>query len=146
LCITKGDTVTRFTLGLALLLATAVVSAADPTPDSISSQFFDTLIKGDSGKAVDGFFGTNPMFKEKGQQIQLLKSQLSGALQIYGPATAAELISKQDLSPSLQRRVYITKHEFHPLSWEMYFYKGTSGWLSDQLVFVDQYQVIGPKK
>ena len=131
---------------LLAVLPVAPVLAADPTPDSMSAQFFDTLIKGDSGKAIDAFFGLNPMFKDKGQQIQLLKSQLTGGLQIYGPATAAELVSKEDLTPSLQRRVYITKHEFHPMTWEMYFYKGKAGWLPDQLLFVDQYQVIGPKK
>ena len=120
--------------------------AADPTPDSISSQFFETLLKGDSGKAIDSFFELNPQFKDKGQQIQLMKSQLTGALQIYGPATAVEPVLKEQLATSLERRVYITKHEFHPLQWEMYFYKGKLGWLPDQLLFVDQYQVIGSKK
>ena len=133
-------------LAAVLLVFSALSPAADLTPDSISSQFFDTLIRGDSAKAIDGFFGLNPLFAGKGQQLQLLKTQLAGALQIYGPATAAELVTKEDLAPSLQRRVYITKHELHPLQWEMYFYKGKSGWLPDQMQFVDQYQVLGPKK
>jgi hypothetical protein len=88
----------------------------------------------------------NPLFKDKGQQLQLMKTQLTGAIQIYGPASAAELVSKEDLSPSLHRRVYITTHDLHPLTWEMYFYKTKSGWLPDQMLFVDQYQVLGSKK
>lgn len=127
-------------------LPVAATSAADVTPDSICSQFFELLIKGDSDEAIDSFFGRNPQFKDRGQQITLLKTQLTGAIQVYGPATAAEVVSSEDLSPSLHRRVYITKHEFHPLTWELYFYKGRSGWLPDQLMFVDQYQVIGSKK
>lgn len=136
----------RLVLAATLLLVSFAASGAEPTPDSISSQFFDTLVKGDSEKAIDGLFGLNPLFKDKRQQIQLVKTQLAGAIQIYGPASAAELVLKEDLSPSLQRRVYITKHDLHPLSWEMYFYKAKSGWLPDQLLFVDQYQVLGSKK
>lgn len=134
---------------LAILLCTLPVGAtwaADVTPDSICSQFFDALIKGDSDKAVDGFFGRNPQFKDRAQQITLVKTQLTGALKVFGPATAAEMVSSEDLSPSLHRRVYITKHEYHPLTWEFYFYKAKAVWLPDQLTFVDQYQVIGSKK
>lgn len=136
----------RLAFFLTLFAVASISFGATPTPDSISSQFFDTLVKGDSAKALDGFFGINPMFKDKGQQLQLMKTQLAGALQIYGPASAAELVLTEDISPSLQRRVYITKHDFHPLSWELYFYKGKPGWLPDQLIFVDQYQVLGSKK
>jgi hypothetical protein len=142
----KGEQMKRLALAAMLLAVSVASSAADPTPESISSQFFDALVKGDSAKAIDGFFGLNPMFKDKGQQLQLMKTQLAGAIQIYGPASAAELVSKEDLSPSLHRRVYITKHDFHPLTWEMYFYKAKSGWLPDQMLFVDQYQVLGSKK
>ncbi|MDH5670284.1 MAG: hypothetical protein OEY86_19975 [Nitrospira sp.] len=133
-------------LAAILLLVASVSSAADPTPDSISTQFFDLLVKGNDSKAIDGLFGLNPLFKDKGQQLQLMKTQLAGAIQIYGAASAAELILKEDLSPSLHRRVYITKHDLHPLTWEMYFYKSKSGWLPDQMLFVDQYQVLGTKK
>lgn len=137
----------HFLLAIVLCaLPVGVPWAADVTPDSICSQFFDALIKGDSDKAIDSFFGRNPQFKDRGQQITLLKTQLTGALQLYGPATAAELVSSEDLSPSLHRRVCITKHEFHPLTWELYFYKAKMGWLPDQLMFVDQYQVLGSKK
>lgn len=136
----------RLVFGVMLFVTAFASSGAELTPESISTHFFDTLVKGDSSKALDEFFGLNPLFKEKGQQLQVMKTQLAGAIQIYGPASAAELVLKEDLSPSLQRRVYITKHPLHPLSWEMYFYKAESRWLPDQMLFVDQYQILGPKK
>ena len=136
----------KYVAFVALLILSSVAGSAEPTPDSFSSQFFDTLIRGDSDKAIDGFLGQNPLVKSKTQQLQLMKSQLRTAIELYGPPTAAELITKEELSPSLQRRVYITKHDYHPLSWEMYFYRGKGGWIPDQLIFLDQYQFLGPKK
>jgi hypothetical protein len=53
--------------------------------------------------------------KNRNPRLQLLKSQLGTVMQIYGPASGVELI------PSLHWRVYITKHDYHPVTWEMYF-------------------------
>lgn len=129
-----------------LMSAACMAGAAESTPETYSAQFFETLIKGDGAKAVDDFFGANPLIKGREPQLQMLKTQLSGVLQIYGPASGAELIIKEEFSSSLERRVYITKHDFHPVTWEMYFYKGKSGWLADQLQFADQYQFLVRKK
>lgn len=120
--------------------------AADPTPDLYASRFFETVVKGDTDKAIDMLIGSNPMMANKTRELQLMKSQLKTVIQIYGPASGAELVSKEELAPSLERRVYITKHDYHPVSWEMYFYKSQAGWIVDQFLFVDQYQVLGPKK
>lgn len=137
----------KFAAVLLSLIAGASAHAADTqTPEKIASTFFETLINGDSAKAVDEFFAINPIAKEKAQQLQLLKSQLTTVSQLYGAPFAVELVSLEDLTPSLQRRVYITKHEWHPITWEMYFYKPKADWIPDQLLFVDQYQVLDRKK
>jgi hypothetical protein len=131
---------------LVAALASGVCRAETPTPEKIASTFFDTMMKGDSAKAVDDFFSLNAKFKDKIQQLQLLKSQLNTVTQLYGDAFAVELVSVEDLTPSLQRRVYITKHEWIPITWEMYFYKPKSEWVTVQLLAVDQFQIIGRKK
>ena len=116
------------------------------TPESIANSFFATLMKGDPMKAVDTFFAINPNFAARSQQLQMVKTQLVGALQIYGNPSGVETILVEELAPSLHRRVYLTNHETHPLVWEMYFYKVKSGWLPDQLQFRDTYELLGPKK
>ena len=103
-------------------------------------------MKGEGFKAVYDFFASNPKFKEKIQQLQLLKSQLGTVTQLYGAPFAVEVVSVEDLTPSIQRRVYITKHEWIPITWEMYFYKPKSEWVTVQLLMVDQFQLIGRKK
>lgn len=131
---------------LVIALTIGVCRAETPTPEKIATAFFDTLIKGDPVKAVDDFFSYNAKFKDKIQQLQLLKSQLNTVTQLYGNPFAIELVSVEDLTPSIQRRVYITKHEWIPITWEMYFYKPKAEWVTVQLLLVDQFQIIGRKK
>jgi hypothetical protein len=133
---------------LMLLLSPLASSAEDAaaTPESIANNFFATLMKGDAAKAVDAFFSLNPNFGAQAPQLQMLRTQLQGALQVYGTPSGVESIQTEELAPSLQRRVYMTNHATHPLVWEMYFYKSKSGWLPDQIQFRDTYELLGPKK
>lgn len=127
--------------------ALPVNSAEISRPDKIASQFFATFIKGDTAKAIDDFAALNPfLLAAQGPQLQLLKTQLEGAVKVYGPPSAVESVAVEDITPSLQRRVYLTKHAKHPLVWELYFYKAESTWLPDQIIFLDQYRILGPRK
>ncbi|HUK41366.1 MAG TPA: hypothetical protein VLX11_09990 [Candidatus Acidoferrales bacterium] len=130
---------------ISVIASVSVHAAETQTPEKMAAAFFETFMKGDSAKAVDELFSINPLIKEKPQQLQLLKSQLTTISQLYGAPFAVELVSVEDLTPSLQRRVYITKHEWHPVTWEIYFYKPRGEWLPDQLVFADKYEVLGRK-
>jgi len=112
----------------------------------MADRFFETFLNGGNVSAIDEFLGINPGLKGHAEQLQQLKAQLAGAVQLYGEPFAVEAVLVEDLTPSLQRRVYLTKHPRHPLVWEMYFYKAKNEWMPDQLNFVDQYQTIGSKK
>lgn len=131
-----------------MLLMSPLCLAAEgtATPESIANNFFATLMKGDAVKAVDAFFGLNPNFGAQAPQLQMVKTQLQGALQVYGTPSGVEPILIEELAPSLHRRVYLTNHATHPLVWEMYFYKSKSGWLPDQMQFRDTYELLGAKK
>lgn len=135
-----------FALVCSTCLSVAAYCAEARTPEQIAGQFFDALLKGRNADAIDLFMGANPVLKRNTEQVERMKAQLSEAVRIYGPPFAVELVFNEDLTPSLQRRVYLTKHPSHPLVWEMYFYKAKSEWIPDQLVFLDQYQAIGRKK
>ena len=136
----------RLTGALILALSSFVLLAAEKSPEDFANSFFETYIGGDGWAAIDGFFKNNPLILQKKQQLQLLKSQLTAVEQVYGKPFGHELVLKEVLTPSLQRYVYISKHEYHPVTWEMYFYKPKDTWLPDQLLFVDQYQVVGAKR
>lgn len=125
---------------------TLTYCAQPAMPLTIANQFFTTLLKGDDDGAVDYFMGLNPKLKENLEQSRQMKALLENAVRLYGKPFSVELVSSEDLSPSLQRRVYVTKHRYHPIVWEMYFYKPREEWLPDQIVLSDQYQLIGAKK
>src|SRR5258708_33643526 len=101
----------KIVVGAFLMMAFSVgVSRAEsPTPEKIAATFFDTLIKGDASKAVDDFFALNPKFKEKIQQLQLVKSQFGTVTQLYGAPLSVEAVSVEDLTPSVQRRGCISQ-------------------------------------
>ena len=142
----KGVEMKKIVVFVSLVVILLVPAAQADEPKVIIKSFFDTFLKGNGPEAVDGFFSTNPIVAQKAQQLQLLKSQLLTVTQIYGMPFGYELVVEEVLSPSLRRYVYITKHEYHPISWEIYIYKPKDRWIASQLLFVDQFQVIGVKK
>jgi hypothetical protein len=86
--------------GLLVLIASFHVYGAEgPAPEQIAAAFFDTLLKGDTSKAVDQFFLSNSAIKQRVEQIKLLKSQLSTVTDIYGKPFAVESVFVEDLTP-----------------------------------------------
>jgi hypothetical protein len=115
-------------------------------PGEIANRFFNIFLREGNLDAIDYFMGLSPVMKGNAEQLQQMRSLLANAVRVYGPPSAVEAVSVEDLAPSLQRRVYITKHTSRPLVWEMYFYKPKNDWVPDQLVFLDQYQLLESKK
>lgn len=129
-----------------LAIPTVTLSVEAPSPQAIANQFFTILLKRSNDEAVDYFMSLNPKMKGNAEQSRHMKDQVANAVKLYGKPFAVELVSSEDLAPSLKRYVYITKHAYHPLVWEMFFYKPKDAWLPDQIMVVDQYQLIGAKK
>jgi hypothetical protein len=131
---------------MASIAMTSLAHSADAlTPQSIGGRFFEIFLKGGNVEAIDYFMELNPLLKANAEQRQQMKDLLTRAVRLYGPPIAVELVSVEDITPSLQRRVYLTKHANHPLVWEMYFYRAKDEWMPDQVLFVDQYQILGRK-
>ncbi|MEO6080735.1 MAG: hypothetical protein ABIQ86_13305 [Steroidobacteraceae bacterium] len=117
---------------LALIAVPAFTFSAEVlTPQAIANRFFEYFLKDGNVEAIDYFMGLNPKLKANAAQVQKMKDQLAGAVRVYGKPLAVESVSVEDLTPSLQRRVYITKHSNRPLVWEMYFYKSVGEWMPD---------------
>lgn|GEM_PF-2561468 len=129
-----------------IALASVVYSAEAPAPQVVANRFFEIFMKGGNVEAIDYFMAQKPVLKANAEQLQQMKTLLASAVRLYGEPIGVEEISIEEITPSLQRRLYLTKHASHPLVWEMYFYKPKDRWIPDQLLFVDQYQILGRKK
>ena len=63
--------------------------------------------------------------------------QTQNALSIYGKLIGYELANETKISPSLFKRVYVSRSQQMPLFWSLYFYKGPSGLSVVQFNFSD---------
>jgi hypothetical protein len=115
-------------------------------PFDIPDQFMKQLIAGKGAEAVDQYFSTNPLAAQKTQQTQFIKTQIDAAFNIFGKPTSYELAIEDDLAPSLKRYVFITKHEYHALTWEFYVYKPKDIWIASNMTFSDNFGPLEKKK
>lgn len=111
-------------------------------PDS----FIKKLIQGKIEEATDQYFETNPLIGSKQQQVEYVKTQIEGGLKVFGKPFAYELAIEEQISKSLKRFVYISKHEYHILTWEFYIYKPKNTWIASNMTFNDKFNLLESKK
>lgn len=115
-------------------------------PSDIPEQFMKQLLAGKVIEAVDQYFSTNPLAREKPQQIQFMKTQIEAAFNMFGKPTSYELAIEDALAPSLKRYVFITKHEHHALTWEFYVYRPKDIWVANNVTFSDNFSLLEKRK
>jgi len=125
---------------LLTLVYSAFLSANDASDNP--EAFMKELLLNKHNKAVDNYFSSNPLINEKQQQIRLVKSQINNLFNLFGNATAYELAFKETISPSLKRFVYILKHSNHPTVWEFFIYKVKDTWISSNMSFNDNFELL----
>ena len=128
------------TVFLMLLLLLPINSFAyDGSPEEQVVSFFKDVAAGKSGEAIDNLYSSNPAFKEKIQQLTMLKQQLPMIDTLFGKSLGQESYTVEHPTPSITRIVKVDKHEKHPVIWEFYFYKPYDKWIVSQGVFNDQF-------
>ena len=128
---------------LILLLLLPVTSFAyEGSPEEQVASFFNDLSTGKSAEAVDNLYSSNPAFKEKIQQLTVLKQKLPMIDILYGKSLGQESCIVEHPTPSVTRIVMVDKHEKHPIVWEFYFYKPHDKWIVSQGVFTDQFDFL----
>lgn len=108
--------------------------------------FMKDIISGKINEAVNQYFSTNPFVSQKPQQIAFVKTQIESGFKIYGAPFAYELAIKEEISPSLQRFVFITKHKYLALAWEFYIYRPDKDWIASNMSFSDKMDLLQTKK
>ena len=97
------------------------------------------VIAGKGSAAVDQYFASNPLVKEKEQQVLFIKTQIEAVFNVFGKPLGYELVAQETLAPSLRRFVYISKHEYHALTWEFFVYKPRDSWIASNINFDDDF-------
>ena len=130
-----------------LLLASSTVFAQSPaTPKVMVESFFDTMQKGNVSLAFDQLLSGSSIPGDKPQAVTALKQQTQAGLPLYGKILGYEVVHEEQLSQSVVRYVYFLKSEKLPTTWEFYFYKPKSQWFLANILFNDQFNLLGVTK
>jgi hypothetical protein len=124
------------------LSSIALANGSSDLPD----KFMQQVVAGKGAVAVDDYFSTNALVSQKPQQIQFLKTQIDAAFNMYGKPASYELAMEEELAPSLKRYVFITKHDYHVLTWEFYVYRPKDTWIASNITFNDNFSLLQKKK
>ena len=130
---------------LSLPLLTYAGQSATP-PKKQAEEFFKLIMAGKYEKALDEIWEGTGIKEFKPQAVQVMKTQTSSILKVYGKPIGYEVVHEEELSPSLVRLVYLLKFEANPTDWEMYFYKVHGDWGLRKIFFSDQLKFVGAKK
>src|SRR5438094_8880058 len=131
---------------LLFLISSFSYAVETQPPKAMAETFFASLQKSDVTGAYDNLFRGSSIPKDKPQAIAMLKQQTQGVLPFYGKVLGHELVQEESFGTSLVRLVYLLKAEKHVTVWEFYFYKPKSEWFLVNVLFNDQFNLLGPKK
>lgn len=123
----------------------AVQSAEVVSPRVKAETFLAEIKSGDVAAAYNKLFVGSSIPTDKPQAVTLLKQQTQTALPIYGKVIGYEFLREEKFGDSVIRLVYLLKSEKHPTVWEFYFYKPKSEWFLSNILFNDQFQLLGKK-
>jgi hypothetical protein len=129
------------TLVIALLVIQVVPAVCFATePQEFVEQFFSQIRGGKIAEGYDGLFAGSGIPATKPQAFELIKTQTSGFLPMYGRILGYEKIKEEKFGTSVARLVYILKSENAPTVWEFFFYKPNTNWFLGNVLFNDQFK------
>lgn len=124
-----------FTIFVVICLVSSVGYAEEKAPYQMRAELFlTTVIEGQVDKAYEDII-KGSLLEQKTQETALLKQRTSGISTVIGKFLCFEFIKQENYGNSIVRLVYLLKAEFHPLAWEIYFYKPKAEWILIEIKF-----------
>jgi hypothetical protein len=115
-------------LGLCIACPSFAQSQPDErTPANQIAAFFDSLKKGEVGKAYDELLKGSKI-AEKARDVEALKSKTSEAVALFGALQGYETVETKMVGTRLGRFTCISLGEDYPLRWRFYFYRSEAAW------------------
>ena len=108
-----------------------------PSPPDIAEAFLARVARGEVDEALDNL-PKGTLWASQKAQIEMLKTQIKGALGLYGAHFGIEKVREKSYTPSIVRLVYVMKREHHFLVWNFYFYRPKDRWEASGVWFLDQ--------
>lgn len=140
----------KFYYAAIFLLLSSIMSssvyAKENNPTEMADSFLHLIQDGRINEAYDELFIGSSIPTSKPQAVQMLKTQTSSGLPLYGKIVGFEKILEESFGNSTVRLIYILKSELAPTVWEFYFYKPFGSWFLASIKFNDQFQFLDSMK
>ncbi|GAA5040150.1 hypothetical protein GCM10011506_40310 [Marivirga lumbricoides] len=120
---------------IATILTVSHFTCISQTPDDIVKTFFSKYEQNNM-EALSYLFDSNDWMGESKEQIQNLKSQLAGTVQLLGEYYGYELLAKKKIN-QLELHTYFIKYDRQPLRFSILFYKPNDKWQLQNFSFDD---------
>ncbi|MGE4430857.1 MAG: hypothetical protein AB7E05_08985 [Sphingobium sp.] len=101
------------------------------------STFFETVKQGQGDKALQGLFGSSPLWARAGIKEQM-SGQLDTAVKIYGPIQDYECPTVYRTGTMLIRTYCLSQHPELVMRWQFDFVRTAKGWSLSYFSFIDQ--------
>jgi hypothetical protein len=98
------------------------------TPEDLIDKFFKTYISSGSTEALSELYATNPWMERIKDDLEKVKSQLEGVINIVGDYYGKDLIVKKELGKSFVLISYLVKYDRQPIRFTFEFYKPNDTW------------------
>ena len=131
---------------LVLFVSASIVYSKEQEPTQKVENFLQMVQDGKINEAYDLLFLGSSIPSSKPQAVQMLKTQTSSGLPLYGSILGFEKVREESFGASVIRLVYILKSEIAPTVWEFYFYKPKGTWFLANIIFNDQFQLLDSKQ
>ena len=130
---------------LILFTSASIAYSKEQSPTQKVENFFQMIQNGKINEAYDLLLLGSSIPSSKPQGVQMLKTQTSSGLSLYGSILGFEKIREESFGVSVIRLVYVLKSETAPTVWEFYFYKPKRTWFLGNINFNDQFQLLDSK-
>jgi len=130
---------------LVLFISTSSVHSMEQKPIQKVENFLQMVQNGKINEAYDMLFLGSSIPSSKPQAVQMLKTQTSSGLPLYGSILGFEKVREEVFGASVIRLVYILKSEIAPTVWEFYFYKPKGTWFLANITFNDKFNLLDSK-
>lgn len=129
----------------AIITCTIASISIPKEPKEFVEEFFSYVKEGKVSQGYDILFTGSGIPVMKPQAVDMLKSQTASGLPLFGKILGYEKLREEKFGISIVRLVYILKSEKAPTVWEFYFYKPHTNWFLGNILFNDQFQLLGSK-
>ncbi|MBC7721204.1 MAG: hypothetical protein H7068_04220 [Pedobacter sp.] len=113
---------------LILSLFLVKASVAQSTPQDITRKFFALYKGGDSDKAIDYLFSSNPYSKDIAEGIEDVKRQLKKLVGQIGNYYESDLLATKTAGANVIMYTFLVRHDKQPLTFSIMFYKPNEKW------------------